>query len=328
MKKTIWTFILIVLATFLVGYLWWQNALGAVSSDKQSLRSDDLKSTKVLIIPKGEGISSIADQLKKENLIKSSLAFKIYAKLNNLSGKIQAGSFKLSPSMTLKEIAENMSKGTNDVWVTFIEGWRVEEDAEELAKYFGDNSEKFVTNSREGYMFPDTYLFPKEATMEFVASTLKNTFDQKYTPDLQAKIKALGLTPDEGVVLASIVEREARTDGVRTEVASILLKRFNIGMALDVDSTVQYALGYQPSEKSWWKKQITADDKKITSPYNTYQHVGLPPNPICNPSLSSLKAVANANPNTPYLYYYHDAQGNSYYAKTLEEHNQNVANYP
>lgn len=310
---------IILILFLLAAFFWWNVQLGSVSNDI---------ATKVVVIPKGEGTSAIAERLKSEKLIHSALAFKIYAKLNNLAGKIQAGSFKLSPSMTMPEIAKNLTAGTDDVWVTLIEGWRIEEMGSELAKYFKDNSETFITHSKEGYMFPDTYLFPKEATGEFMATTLKNTFKERYADDLKLKIKKLGLTEEEGVVLASLVEREGRSDKVRTEVASILLKRLNIGMKLDVDATVQYALGYQPAEKSWWKKHITKEDKKISSPYNTYTHSGLPPNPICNPGLASLKAAANANPNTPYLYYYHDSKGNSHYAKTLEEHLDNVANHP
>jgi UPF0755 protein len=211
--------------------------------------------------------------------------------------------------------------------VTLIEGWRIEEEAKALAGLLNDNSEKFVTEAKEGYMFPDTYSFPKNASAEFVVKTLRDNFDKKYTPELQAKIKKQGLTPAEGVILASIVEREARTDEVRTNVAGILLKRLNIGMALNADATVQYALGYQASEKSWWKKNLTINDLKFDSSYNTYLHAGLPPAPICNPSLSSLQAVANADANTPYLYYFHDSKGNSYYAKTLEEQNQNAAEH-
>ena len=99
-------------------------------------------------------------------------------------------------------------------------------------------------------------------------------------------------------------------------------------MGLNADATIQYILGYQPNEKSWWKRHLTRDDLKVPSPYNTYLYVGLPPTPICNPSLSSLTAVASADPSTPYLYYYHDSKGISHYGKTLDEHNQNVANYP
>lgn len=177
-------------------------------------------------------------------------------------------------------------------------------------------------------MFPDTYLFPKEATVEYIVDTLRKTFDTRFASDLRAKIRAQGLTEEQGVILASIVEREARSDQARQMVASILLKRFKIGMALNADATVQYALGFQKTDKSWWKRHLTYDDLKVDSAYNTYTHAGLPPAPIANPGLSSLKAVADADPETPYLYYYHDSKGVSHYAKTLEEHNENVASYP
>lgn len=177
-------------------------------------------------------------------------------------------------------------------------------------------------------MFPDTYFFNPNVSISDIVATLRRNFDQKYSDGLQAQIKARGLTPAQGVILASIVEREARSDGARQMVASILLKRIKIGMGLNADSTIQYALGYQPPEDSWWKRHLSRSDLKVDSLYNTYLYAGLPPGPICNPSLSSLKAVASADSSTPYLYYYHDSQGVSHYAKTLEEHNQNVADYP
>ncbi|OGE15133.1 hypothetical protein A2111_01525 [Candidatus Daviesbacteria bacterium GWA1_38_6] len=297
----------------------WKVQTSPVSSDENA---------RVIVIPKSEGISSIAKRLKDDNLIRSELTFKIYARQNNLASRIQAGSFKLSPSMSISEIANVLTSGTDDVWVTFIEGWRVEEMAEKLNGNLKIDNGQFLKLSKEGYMFPDTYLFPKDAEVEYITETLQDNFNRKYADDLKKKIKAKGLTEKEGVILASLVEREGRSDKVRTEVAGILLNRLNIGMKLDVDATVQYALGYQQSEKSWWKRHITKDDKEIKSPYNTYKNPGLPPAPICNPSLSSLEAVANANPNTQYLYYYHDSKGNSHYGKTLEEHLENVANNP
>lgn len=318
MKKIIALVVIIFLLVFLIKGLW-DSQFSSVSNDK---------STIVFVIAKGSGVSDIAKKLKAENLIKSELAFKIYAKQNNLSGKIQAGSFKLSPSMSVAEIIKNLQAGSEDIWITLIEGWRVEEMAKELNSKLQIPNDEFIKAAKEGYMFPDTYLFPKEATVEYITSTLRKNFDGKFTNDLKKKIRANGLTEDQGVILASIVEREGRSDKVRTEIASILLNRFKIGMALNADATLQYALGYQDDEKSWWKRQLSREDKKINSPYNTYLHSGLPPAPICNPGLSSLQAVANANSNTPYLYYYHDSKGNSHYAKTLEEHNANVANNP
>lgn len=318
MRKLI-IFITIIIIINFIAKTWWDSQLSAVSPDN---------STRVFVIPKGAGVSDIAKKLRENNLIKSDLAFKIYVKQNNLTDKLQAGSYKLSPSMSLPDLAKILQVGSEDIWVTLIEGWRIEEMAEKLNLELGIKNSEFLKDAKEGYMFPDTYLFPKEANTEYIANTLRKTFNSRLTEDLRSKIKSQGLTEVQGVILASIVEREARSDGARQMVASILLKRFKIDMGLNADATLQYILGYQPAEKSWWKRHLTADDKKIDSPYNTYLYRGLPPAPICNPGLSSLQAVANADLGTPYLYYYHDSKGVSHYAKTLEEHNQNVANYP
>ncbi len=313
----------ILIAVFIAGFLfaksWWDRQLAPVLGDNTA---------KKVVITKGKSVSEIADQLKQENLIRSKTVFILYTRQQGLSSKLSAGTFNLSQGISTPEIIRILSGKPAEKWVTLIEGWRAEEMAEELNSKFKIQNSKFLKLAKEGYMFPDTYLFPNEVTEEQIVKKLGETFDQKYSADLKSKIKAQGLTESEGVILASIVEREARSDKARTMVASILLKRFKIGMGLNADATLQYALGYQPQEKSWWKKHITSEDKKIDSPYNTYLYRGLPPAPIANPSLSSLKAVANVDTETQYLYYYHDSKGNSHYAKTLEEHNENVAIYP
>lgn len=283
---------------------------------------------KRFIVYKGEATTKIGKRLEKEGFIRSANAFSILVRTSDMASKIQAGEFKLSPSMSAEEILRELSVGTISKWVTLVEGWRVEEMAERLNKELGVDKNQFLKVATEGYMFPDTYLFNTNATAFEIAEEMRQNFYKKYDSSLQNKIKNLGLTPEEGVILASIVEREARSDEARTMVASILLKRYKIGMGLNADATIQYALGYQPSEKSWWKRHLSKEDLKVASPYNTYLYKGLPPTAISNPSLSSLKAVANADSNTPYLYYYHDSEGKSHYAKTLEEHNENVANYP
>lgn len=318
MKKAI-IFIITLLILFFLAKSWWNTQLSQVSSDN---------STRVFVITKGSGVSEIAKKLKEEKFIRSELAFKIYIKQNNLANKLQAGSFKLSSSMSAEQIVKTLQAGSEDIWVTLIEGWRAEEIAKKLSDELRVGSSEFLKIAKEGYMFPDTYLFPKEATVSYIVDTLRKTFDVRFTEDLKSKIRAQGLSEAQGVILASIVEREARSDKARTEIAGILLKRLKIGMGLNTDATVQYALGYQPDEKSWWKRNLTKEDLKIDSPYNTYLHSGLPPTPICNPGLSSIQAVANADSSTSYLYYYHDSKGVPHYAKTLEEHNANVANYP
>lgn len=318
MKKLL-ALVIIILALLFAAKGWWSSQLSAVSSEK---------SEKTIIIAKGKSVSEIAEQLKEQGLIKSPLAFRLYTRQTEASTSIAAGTFKLSPSMTTQEIVEVLKGKPAEVWVTLIEGWRVEEIADELNFKLQIPNDKFLAVAKEGYMFPDSYLFAPDTAVEFVAKRLRDTFESRLTEDLKNKIKDMGLTEDEAVILASIVEREARSDKARTEVASILLRRLNIGMGLNADATLQYILGYQEEEKSWWKRHLTKEDKKEDSPYNTYLYRGLPPKPIANPGLSSLEAVANADPNTPYLYYYHDFKGNSHYGKTLEEHLENVANNP
>lgn len=310
-RRLVW-FTMLITAIFFTFKFWWNSKLTPVSSDKKNI---------IFVIDKGEGFSQVTKDLEKARLIKNGFVFSLYGKQSGLSGKIQSGTFRLSPSQSSREILQTLTSQPLDNWITLLEGWRIEEMSQKL----GD---EFLKYAKEGYMFPDTYLFPKDYSAEQIATRLKDTFDQKYSDELRSKIKSLGLTEAQGVILASIVEREARSDEVRRMVASILLKRFKIGMALNADATVQYALGYQPSEKSWWKRHLTHEDLKVNSSYNTYIHSGFPPKPIANPSLASLKAVADADPSIEYLYYYHDSKGNSYYGKTLEEHNQNVANNP
>ena len=214
-----------------------------------------------------------------------------------------------------------------DVWVTIIEGLRKEEIAEVVSDALEIPEVEIINKAEEGYLFPDTYLIPKEATADAVISILKNNFDVKFNDDLKNKAAKLGLTPEEVILIASLVEKEGYTDSDRPKVASVILKRLNIGMKLDIDATLQYALGYQPQEKTWWKKNLTAADKAINSPYNTYTNAGLPPTPISNPGLSSIVAVINADPDTPYLFYLHGADGKLRLAKTLEEHQRNIEKY-
>lgn len=314
MKKFI-TIIIFMTIIIFIAKGWWNSQLAPVSKEKVE---------KKVIIAKGMTVRGIAKQLKKENLIRSELFFSLYARQHKLS----AGTFNLSPSMPTPEIITMFSGRPSEAWVTLIEGWRVEETADKLNGELKIDNGEFLKYAKEGYSFPDTYLFAADVTASQIAQRLKDTFELRFSDELKTKIKAQGLTEDEGVILASIVEREARSDKARTEIASILLKRLKIDMGLNADATIQYALGYQKDEKKWWKRHLTKEDKKIDSPYNTYLYRGLPPAPICNPGLSSLTAVANADSDTPYLYYYHDSKGNSHYAKTLEEHNQNVASYP
>lgn len=197
--------------------------------------------------------------------------------------------------------------------------------AEIISKTLNIPSIEIVRKTNEGYIFPDTYMVPKNATFDTVYSIIKN--NSKFVEALQNIKKKSKLTEKEVLILASLVEREARLPSTREKIAGIILKRYLADWPLQIDATVQYILGYQPNEKSWWKKYLTEEDLKIDSPYNTYKNKGLPPDPICSPSLSSIEAVINANSSTPYWYYITDNNGVMHYAVTLEEHESNVQKY-
>lgn len=321
-RKSPFRFLIWLVVLALIGYFSYQ---GMVSFLKSPI--DKNGKVEAFIIKPGETVSDIATRLEDKKIIRSAFFFKMAYKSSG-EGDIQAGDYKLSPSMSTDEVVKNLKEGAIDRWVTLLEGWRAEEMADKLNKELGIDQTEFLKEAKEGYMFPDTYLFNIDATAADIVAVMENNFNTKYTTELQNKIKAQGLTPEQGVILASIVEREGRSDEVRRQIASILLKRFKIEMVLNADATIQYALGYQESEKTWWKRHLSLSDLKIESPYNSYTHKGFPPTPIANPSLSSLNAVANADSSTPYVYYYHDLKGNSYYARTLDEHNANVANNP
>lgn len=280
----------------------------------------------MFIVEKGESIRTISSRLKNEGLIREPLAFFLVVKKENAEKKIQAGDFRLKPSMDVYQILNELQHGSVDVWVTTLEGWRVEEVALKLAQELSIPEQEFLKVAEEGYMFPDTYLFPHEATASTAATIMRTNFDEKVTEQIRNGIGAQGLTLAQGITLASIVEREGKTAEDRPVIAGILLNRLKDGQALETDATIQYVLGYQPEQKTWWKKSIYNTDKEIDSLYNTYKYPGLPPGPISSPGIQSIQAVANPTPSN-YLYYIHAPDGSVHYAETFEQHLQNVATY-
>jgi UPF0755 protein len=281
------------------------------------------------VIPKGQAISIIANRLAEENLIRSPIAFRIVVKKDSLENKLQAGSFSLSPAMSVSEIAHEMTQGTNDVWVTIPEGLRREEIAELIAEQdlpeFDEDEFLTLSAGQEGKLFPDTYLVAKQSTAETIYNILSNTFEERVVEGLAEEIEDSDYTLNEILTMASIVEREGRGYNDMRHVASILWNRFEIGMALQADATLQYAKGQNKQTGAWWDEPL-AVDKQLDSPFNTYQNPGLPPRPISNPGLDAIKATLNPL-NTDDLFYLHDPQGGIHYAQTLEEHNANINRY-
>ncbi len=302
---------------------WYKRALLPINSQNSA--------TQQFIVPKGANSELIAKDLVKAKLIRSEVAFKIYLAQNGLSRKLQAGSFSLQQSMTTPEIVQALTKGTNDIWVTVLEGWRREEIAQALASNLNQqggnfSAEKFLdlTKGKEGYLFPDTYLIPISASEDKIASLLETTLYQKIEP-LQADIQASGNTLHQILTMASIIEREAKTPQSRNIVSGILWKRIQHDWPLQVDATLQYIKGYSQAEKTWWQTPL-ANDKQLESPYNTYKYKGLPPGPISTASLESISAAINPA-SSDYWYYITGNDGKMYYARTFEQHNQNIQNH-
>ncbi|MBI2074635.1 MAG: endolytic transglycosylase MltG [Candidatus Levybacteria bacterium] len=317
MKKPGIIFIVLVIF-FSLAFIWWKNGISPVDPvSKQQV---------IFVIQKGSGVREIANQLKAQGLIKDPVVFFLLVKKMGLDNKIQAGDFRLSPSQSATEIALALTHGTLDIWITIPEGKRAEEIADILQDKIPTYKPAWrpVLNRNEGYLFPDTYLIPRDVTVDFIVSMMRDNFEKKFA-QIQPSNKNI-LSKEQIIILASIIEREAKFSNDRSLVASVLLNRINLGMPLQVDATIQYALGYQTDEKRWWKKGLTNQDLKIDSAYNTYTQVGLPHTPISNPGFDVLNSTANPA-DTDYLYYISDKSGHNHYAKTLAEHNANIRKY-
>lgn len=276
------------------------------------------------LIAKGSSASAVGNKLQNAGLIKSALAFRIYLQFTGQAKKIQTGEFRLTPSFNLFQVVDQLSRGPIEIWVTVPEGLRREEIAARFASNL-DRDQAFVneflasSKGKEGYLFPDTYLFPKEASASAIVAKMIKTFDAK-TSDLVPT--GSNLTTKELIVLASLVERETKGAAERPVVAGIILNRLNAGWPLQIDASVQYVAG---NAQNWWPI-LTKDDLQINSPYNSYKFTGLPPSPIASPGITSIKAAYNPE-SSEYWYYIHDNSGVIHYAKTLAEHNKNISTY-
>ncbi len=285
--------------------------------------------TQRFVIAKGQSVIKTANSLKEAGLVKNAQIFRFYAQYKNLDTKMQAGSYELSPNMTTQQIADTLTQGSEDIWITLLEGWRVEEvsaylAAQDLSEFDKAAFDELASTS-EGSIFPDSYLVPKESTAEQLYELFISTFERKVVTDLEEEITASGKELSEIITFASIVEREGRSFEDMRHVAGILQNRLDIGMPLQADATLQYIAGYNAVTQDWWSPPSVAV-KTSTSPYNTYLQPGMPPYPICNPSLNAIKAVLDPIASDD-LFYIHDQTGVAHYSETLEEHNANIDKY-
>lgn len=295
----------------------------------------------IFTIEQGEGLSSIASNLKNQGFINSRILFSSYIFLKRDQGLLQAGEYSLSPLMSINEIAEKIAKGeTSENKITIIEGWNLKniaeyfEDKEIIQKedflntidsprifieefsYFND---KPTEQGVEGYLFPDTYFVKRTHNAKDIVQMILKNFDKKLTSDLRVEIEKQNKTIFEIITMASLLEKEVRGEEDKKIVSGIFWKRIANKYPLQSCATIAYALG-----KDKWRYSI--EDTKIDSPYNTYQRLGLPIGPICNPGLESIEAAISPEA-TKFWYYLSTPEGDTIFSKTFQEHNIAIAKY-
>lgn len=293
------------------------------------------KENKNVIIAAGSSTSKIADTLLEEKLINSSFFYRLYIRVNSFDGKLKAGDYELSPSMSMKEITDNLLKGQiKSVSFTIPEGYTLDQIAEVLiSKGLVDEKEFWRVVKEEsfsefdflkdlpkgekrleGYLFPDTYKISKGTSEKQIVSMMLKRFEDIYKGLPENKS---GLALKDMITLASVVEKEAKVAEERPIIAAVFLNRLKENMVLQSCATVQYVLPER-------KEKILNIDTEIDSPYNTYKNIGLPPGPIGNPGKASLSAVCQPK-DTNYLYFVAnpDGSGRHLFATTFEGHKKN-----
>jgi peptidoglycan lytic transglycosylase G len=289
-------------------------------------------------IPAGAGPSSIGRRLADAGVIRDVNSFRLAVWLSRQGRRLQAGEYRFDRPVSAREVVERIARG--DVYVqpiTFREGLTVRQMATLYeSKGFGA-ADAFVRASKnvalvrtldpeahdlEGYLFPDTYSLPRKATADQLVARMVASFEKALTSDIREQATARGIGLRQLVTLASIVEKETGNPAERPMVAAVYANRLKIGMGLQCDPTVIYAL----ERAGRYNGNLTRDDLHFDSPYNTYRYAGLPPGPIASPGRASLAAAA-APADVPYIYFVSRNDGSHAFASTLDEHNRNVQQY-
>jgi UPF0755 protein len=288
----------------------------------------------------GESVPSITGRLWEAGLIDNPGVFRNYLQYTGLDTTLKAGDYKLSPAQTPLEIAQAIQSSISaEITLTILPGWRDEEIAnalpssgftisqEEFTKAVNSHPEGYsfsdcvADHSLEGYLFPGSYTVSRETTIQELLPQILMNFEAAVNSELRYGFSTQGLDLCQAVTLASIIQREAVLDEEMPIIASVFYNRLNSGAELASDPTVQYALGYNPNQETWWTNPLSTHDLQIDSPYNTYLYPGLPPGPISNPDIPALRAVAFPA-QTPYYYFRAacDGSGRHLFSETYSEH--------
>jgi len=289
-------------------------------------------------IPQGAGSRAIGERLVSGGVVRDHLTFRIALSMTAEGRRLKAGEYRFDRPMTPFEVIDKIARG--DVYVipiTFPEGLTVRE----MAKIFQDRglgqAQALVDAAKdpkpirqldpaattlEGYLFPDTYALRRNTDAATLVRLMTGRFDKVLTPELRQAAVARNMTIHQAVTLASIVEKETARADERPVVASVYLNRLRLGMPLQCDPTVIYALELAGT----YNGNLTRENLMTDSPYNTYRYPGLPPGPIASPGRASIDAALHPA-DTQFLYFVSRNDGSHVFAKTLDEHNRNVHKY-
>lgn len=295
------------------------------------------------IVAPGASAAVVANELERTGLIRSGLRFRQLALTSGVDGRLEAGRYELRRDMSVQEILDSLvsGRGRRANLVTIPEGLRAEQVAlllqaqgvvdapiflDLVARGAPDLELPAGAPSFEGYLFPDSYEFSPGASASTVLRAFWENF-QRRTRDVTGRLAQQPvLSLSDVVVLASVVEREAVVPGEQGRIASVFRNRLQLGLPLEADPTVQYALLPFPSAQpagGFWKRVLDGADLSVASPYNTYRNPGLPLGPICNPGLGAIAAVVSPEPG-PWLYFVARGDGTHLFASTLNEHLENL----
>jgi UPF0755 protein len=288
----------------------------------------------VIDIPPGAGVAGTGDILARKGIIGSALVFEVYVRTHGLADQLQAGHYTIPAGVSLTGAVGLLSHAAgSQVRVTIPEGYTTKQIAALMeqkglfsaASYItaannGTYNQPFLADRTpgyglEGYLFPDTYFFDPKSKPAAVINEQVSHFGQQVPPDLRRHSADSHLTFAQTLVIASIVEREAQFDKDRPYVAAVFINRLGQGMPLQSDATVAYAKGQSTTV-------ISEPDKQLNSPFNTYLHPGLPPAPISNPGLASIRAALMPASGFDYLYFLTDPNGHAHFSRTLAQHEQ------
>lgn len=311
------------------------------------------KSEVIVNIPRNTSITKIANQLESQGLVRNATVFKYYVDFTDHTSKIRSGTYNLNKTMSMSEITKELSKGgvsNSEVSVTIIEGMTIEgiakklkdagvitdenafkQECNNIAEYM-DYDFVAALNGRttgkkyalEGYLFPDTYIFYTDSTNKEVIVKMLDRFSEIMVAEWETKAADLGFTVDEIVTIASIIEKEAKTDDFG-KVSAVVHNRLKKEQKLQLCSTIHYTSGIT-------RLALNEQDIAVESPYNTYKYAGLPPSAVCNPGKNALNFALNPDDeflNGGYMFFCNGDPntGELVFAKTGEEHNANVAKY-